>query len=313
MRWILDTSQRRITPKSVALGYAFYKSKCMHIALMASVTPADGIMRHAEIKGWDCDTSHIFELGWRMATGITWNPATQSAVKEHKKVLFVVPHSLRALKRVNGMKDTKFFYYRLFKEIHLRKTELFDDNLGHVVFVLPSVEPRPGTWLPFVHAMNMWMAIGCRFYMIAGPRPKDEGSWYRVAASARSHVDAYLEWNKQYQMLLVDKLPIAAGAIDMSSPCCYVGVVEDENVMIAETQARMFYEATLEQLKPWVALEPLPTPRVAVNSVRSDRGHATVKEGRVDKRAQRRREQRKKRSEARAATKDLEKLTMHER
>ncbi|VDP00596.1 unnamed protein product [Heligmosomoides polygyrus] len=104
-----------------------------------------------------------------------------------------------------------------------------------------------------------------------------------------------------------------AGAIEMSSPCCYVGVVEDENVMVAETQARMFYEATLEQLKPWVALEPLQTPRVAVNSVRSDRGHATVKEGRVDKRAQRRREQRKKRSEARAATQDLEKLTMHER
>ncbi|VDO93748.1 unnamed protein product [Heligmosomoides polygyrus] len=298
MRWILDTSQRRITPKSVALGYAFYKSKCMHIALMASVTPMDGIMRHAEIKGWDCDTSHIFELGWRMATGITWNPAAQSAVKEHKKVLFVVPHSLRALKRVNGMKESKFFYYRLFKEIHLRKTE---------------VEPRPGTWFPFVHAMNMWLAIGCRYYMIAGPRPKDEDSWYRVAASARSHVDACLEWNKQYQIVLVDKLPIAAGAIGMSSPCCYVGVVEDENVMVAETQARIFYEATLEQLKPWVALDPLPTPRVAVNSVRSDCGHATVKEGRVDKRAQRRREQRKKRSEARAATKDLEKLIMDER
>ncbi|VDP38973.1 unnamed protein product [Heligmosomoides polygyrus] len=82
--------------------------------------------------------------------------------------------------------------------------------------------------------------------------------------------------------------------------------------MVAETQARMLYEENLEQLKPWVALEPLPALRVAVMSVRSDRtcdseGSQSQQGGGKTPRA------RKKRSEARAATKDLEKLNVKER
>lgn len=73
-------------------------------------------------------------------------------------MLVVVPHSLRAPKRVNGMKDTKFFYYRLFKEIHLRKTDVFDYNPGRVVFVLPSTQPPQATldmrWLRYIHVKH---------------------------------------------------------------------------------------------------------------------------------------------------------------
>ncbi|VDO85619.1 unnamed protein product [Heligmosomoides polygyrus] len=49
------------------------------------------------------------------------------------------------------------------------KTELFDDNLGHVVFVLPLAPSK--CWL-FVHAMNMWMEpLSCPRRVVTWPLP----------------------------------------------------------------------------------------------------------------------------------------------
>ncbi|EYC17492.1 hypothetical protein Y032_0030g2085 [Ancylostoma ceylanicum] len=319
--WIADPAHRRISPRSVALAYAFFRSRCMHVAIMASTVPSQGIMRHAPIPGWGCDMVHIFELAWTMACRISWNDTTQKMMRmEHRKAVFIVPHNLRTLKRVNGWKDTIVFYYRMFKEIHLRRTELFDDNLGIVVIVLPSVEPRPGSWLPLVHAVNMWLACGCRVCLIAGPRTQDESSWFRVAEQARKHVNGFLEGHVEYMMQIVDKLPVMAGAMDTASPCFAVAITEDEHTPIPERQARLFYEMTRRQLQPWASLECIPEmPPRKHPAVRHQEpvGHgqeyAAIKEGRVQKRAERRKEQRKRRSQMRAAAKELSQLNVTDR
>lgn len=115
--------------------------------------------------------------------------------------------------------DTKIFYYRGFRDIHIKKTFLFYINLGHVVFMLPPVEPLSGSWLPLVHAVSMWLAIGCLLYLVPGPRTADDNAWYRVCSQARDHVDSYVHAHLHYRAQVIDKLPVIAGAADTSSPC----------------------------------------------------------------------------------------------
>ncbi|VDP16094.1 unnamed protein product [Heligmosomoides polygyrus] len=240
IRWILDPQQKRITPKSVGLAYAFFRARCMHVAIMASTVPKDGILRHARLTGWQCDTVHILELGWRLSSQSVWNEAVQKSIGfEHRKVLMVVPHNMRSLKRINGFKDTKVFYYREFKEIHLRRTELFDNNIGHVLFVAPTVEPRPGTWLPLVYAAHMWLACGVRLYLLSGPRTHDDNSWFRAAEQLRSHIHGLLEGHQELIPQVIDKLPIANGAVDSCSPCFAVAILEDAIALVPERQSIM--------------------------------------------------------------------------
>ncbi|KAK6055362.1 hypothetical protein COOONC_07133 [Cooperia oncophora] len=114
---------------------------------------------------------------------------------------------LHRLKQVGSqLRDTKIFYYKQFRDIHLRKTELFDDQLGHVIIVLPPTEPKPGSWLSLVAAQAMWLQCGCRVYLVAGPRPQDLNSWYRVAIQARSHLNGFLEDHMELIPQVVDKL-----------------------------------------------------------------------------------------------------------
>ncbi|EYB98415.1 hypothetical protein Y032_0131g1611 [Ancylostoma ceylanicum] len=110
VKWILDPFHRRITPKSVALSYAFFRSRCLHISIMAGAVAANGIMRHAMISGWSCDITQIFELGWHIASRLSWKIAQTTVGKEHRKILIVVPESLHSLKfAAHGMKDTIVF------------------------------------------------------------------------------------------------------------------------------------------------------------------------------------------------------------
>ncbi|RCN49896.1 integrase core domain protein [Ancylostoma caninum] len=318
IQWILDPSRRRITPRSVALSYAFFQAQCLHISVM-STTVTNGIMRHAPIMGWTGDTTRTFELGWSMATKIAWPTARNSIGKEHRKVLLVIPDNLHRLKfAASGLKDTKAFFYRQFRELHLKKTDLFDDNLGHVILVMPSVEPKPGSWLPLVHAVSMWLQCGTLVYLIAGPRSTDENSWYRVCHQARSHINGFLESHPELLPQVVDKLPVESGVVDPNSPCFAVAVLEDPNAWIAERHARMFYEYLTRQLAPFLIFEKLPStscPRSNVmtgapSTSTGERGYPAVKEGRVSKNCQRRRNQRKKRSEARAAARAMEAMKL---
>ncbi|VDP09931.1 unnamed protein product [Heligmosomoides polygyrus] len=109
----------------------------MHIAIVASLVNKEGTVRHARMPGWSCDLVYNIEVGWRLAVALTWTAEVQNAIgNEHRKVVFIVPHDLRALKRVNGLRNTKI-YYRQFRDIHLKHTELFGDDVEHMVFVLP--------------------------------------------------------------------------------------------------------------------------------------------------------------------------------
>lgn len=300
VKWITDPDHRRITPKSVALAYAFFKSRCVHVAVMSSVVPKNGIMRHAHIPGWGGDITHIFESAWRIASNLSWEAAKGAVGKEHRKVVVVVPQSLRALKRVNGLRDTLIFYYKLFKDIHLRRTHLFDDNIGHVIFVLPSIDPLAGSWLPFMHAVNMWLACGCSVYLVAGPRTADDNAWYRVADCARRHVNAFVDSHPQYQRQIVDKLPLSAGVVDPRSPCFVLGILETADAVVAERSARLFYSACARQLVPWIQMEPLPSgemkPRLAAGRAEASGGHSSILEGKIHKRRERRRAQKQKRN-----------------
>lgn len=305
--WILDPFHRRITPRSVALSYAFFRSRCVHVSVFAGIH-ANGIMRHANVCGWSCDTSRIFELGWSLACRTTWTGPDGLIGKEHRRILLVVPENLHRLKfAAGGAKDLRVFFYREFKEIHLKKTNLFDNNIGHVIFVFPSVEPKPGTWLPVVHAVNMWLRCGVRLYLIAGPRCVDENSWYRVAFSARDHINSLINSNTELAPQLVDKLPVEQGVVDTTSPCFAVSVVEDAKTWIPERQCRLFYEFLSCQLAQQVTMEKLPseTPRQAkARGAGRDVAHPPrcdgPKEGGVSKQCLRRRRQRARRSEARS-------------
>ncbi|RCN39743.1 hypothetical protein ANCCAN_14315 [Ancylostoma caninum] len=293
--WIQDPFHRRITPES--MGYAFFRSRCLHLSVMAGTIPSDGIMRNALISGWSCDITQIFEMGWRIATRISWKVAQSAVDQEHRKLLIVVPETLHRLKfAAQGMKNTKVFYYSQFREIHLMKTELFDDNLGKVIVLLPSLEPKPGTWLPLVHAWNMWLHCGCRVFLIAGPRPQDENSWYRVATQARVHMNGFLECHPELVPQVVDKLIVENGVIDHNSPAYAVAVRDDNDAWLPERQMRLFYEYLTRQSAPYLTFDNLPVhsqrPRRSVltgepSTTSRDRGYPAIKEGVISKRVQR--------------------------
>ncbi|VDP01739.1 unnamed protein product [Heligmosomoides polygyrus] len=157
VKWICDPFHRRVTLRSVGLAYAFLRTRCLHISIWTSMVPHDAIMRYNQIQGWSYDMTEIFEIGWKIAKTTDWNLVQTEIGKEHHKTLVVVPETLRRLKHLQrSIENVDVFYYRKFSEVHLRKNELFRDELGHVVFVMPSLEPKQtGCWLPFVAAMDM--------------------------------------------------------------------------------------------------------------------------------------------------------------
>ncbi|KAL6729628.1 hypothetical protein Aduo_000667 [Ancylostoma duodenale] len=287
--WMTNPEHRRISPRSVALAYAFFKSRYMHIAIMASTVPSHSIMRHAPIPGWSCDMVHIFELAWTMACRISWNNTTQKLMRmEHR-------------------------FYRPTQSKDSEESKWME---RHNRVLLSRVQGNSFTtsWLPFIHAVNMWLACGCRVCLIAEPRTQDESAWFRVTEQARKHVNGFLEGHVEYMSQVVDKLPVMPGAVDTASPFFSVAIAEDEHTPIPERQARLFYEMTRRQLQQWASLECIPemAPRKhhAVRHVEPV-GHgeyAAIKEGCIQKRAERREEQGKQRSHMRKAAKQLSQI-----
>ncbi|VDO89514.1 unnamed protein product [Heligmosomoides polygyrus] len=140
-----------------------HRSRCVHASVFAGLH-TNGIMRHSDVCGWLCKTSRIFELGWSRTT---WTGPDRLIGKEHRRILLLLVSKiyLHRLKfAAGGAKDQQVFFYREFGEVHLKKTNLFDNNIGHVIFVFSSVEPKPRTWLPVVHTVNMWTRCGVRLY-----------------------------------------------------------------------------------------------------------------------------------------------------
>ncbi|VDO81628.1 unnamed protein product [Heligmosomoides polygyrus] len=202
------------------------------------MVPHDAIMRHNQIQGWSYDMIKIFEIGWKIAKTTDWNLVQTEIGKE--QALFVVPEKVRRLKHIQrSIRNVDVFYYKKFSEVHLRKNELFRDELGHVVFVMPSLEPKQtGCWLPFVAAIGIWLGIGCRLYLVAGPIGREQSSWFRVAESARSHVHGYLKYRPEQAEQIVNKLPVSAGVIPADSSCLEV---DDDKSWIPEAGVRKFY------------------------------------------------------------------------
>ncbi|VDP41281.1 unnamed protein product [Heligmosomoides polygyrus] len=152
--------------------------------------------------------------------------------KEHSRILLVVPENLHRLKFApGGAKDLQVLFYRELEEIHLKETNLFDNNICHVIFVFPSVEPKPGTWLPVVYTVNI----------------------------ARDHMNSPINSNTELAPQLVDKLLVEQGVVNPTSPCFTVSVVEDAETWIPERQCRLFYEFLSRQLGQHVTLEKLPS------------------------------------------------------
>lgn len=218
-------------------------------------------------------------------------------VRDHRKRAFIVPHCLSALKKIHGLHNTCIFYYRDFKELRVHGTTLFDDNIGHVVIVLPPVEPLR-SWIPMVRAVSMWVAIGCIVYLVAGPRTIDDDAWYRVAAQARNHVNSFVHAHPQYQRQLVDKLPTVAGAAYRGFPSFAIAALESQDDIIPERNARLFYTVCARQLAHLVTLEPLPSKGACTQGV--NQPYPLVKEGRIEKRRLRKQAQKLKKKIASA-------------
>ncbi|WKX98817.1 hypothetical protein Q1695_014029 [Nippostrongylus brasiliensis] len=144
----------------------------------------------------------------------------------------------------------------------------------------------------------MWLACGCSVSLIAGPRTVDENAWYRVADSARNHVNAYVDSHPQYQRQIVDKLPVAAGVVDPRAPCFVVGLLENPDSIVSERTARLFYSAIARQLIQHVQLEPLPSgekPGPSAAHAVAGKARSAIQEGRIQKRRERRKAQKEKR------------------
>ncbi|VDO25185.1 unnamed protein product [Heligmosomoides polygyrus] len=134
VKWTCDPFHRRVTPPSVGLAYAFFRTRCLHISICTSMVLHDAIMKPNQIQGWFYDMTEIFEIGWKIAKTTDWHLVRTEIGKEQHKALVVVLETLRRLKHLQrSIKNVDVFYYRKFSEVHLRKNELFCDELGHVV------------------------------------------------------------------------------------------------------------------------------------------------------------------------------------
>ncbi|EYC35844.1 hypothetical protein Y032_0971g3253 [Ancylostoma ceylanicum] len=66
-----------------------------------------------------------------MAIKISWPTARSAIGKEHRKILLVITNNMHRFKfAASSLKDMKVFFYRQIREIHLKKTDLFDDTLS---------------------------------------------------------------------------------------------------------------------------------------------------------------------------------------
>ncbi|VDL79302.1 unnamed protein product [Nippostrongylus brasiliensis] len=146
----------------------------------------------------------------------------------------------------------------------------------------------------------MWLACGSRLYLFPGPRCCNDNGWYRVAEKARLHLTALREHYEEFLPQVVDKLPTTNGAADTGSSCFVVAMLAHAEVLVPERQARLFYDVCARQLVSWVALEQLPANQEAGSYRHQEhKSYPGVQGGKILKSRERRRQQRRHRSEKR--------------
>ncbi|VDL78585.1 unnamed protein product [Nippostrongylus brasiliensis] len=60
---------KKLDPRAVGFAYAFFKTRCVHIAMMAILMEPKKVMRHAKVDGgWPSDFKRIVAMGWSMPT-----------------------------------------------------------------------------------------------------------------------------------------------------------------------------------------------------------------------------------------------------
>ncbi|WKX99881.1 hypothetical protein Q1695_014618 [Nippostrongylus brasiliensis] len=102
----------------------------------------------------------------------------------------------------------------------------------------------------------MWLALGAKIYLVAGPRTTASQQWLQVAEKTRQHIETYMQ--PQHRENIIDKLPAEAACMEWNAPCFVLGVVEVTGYALLESEARKFYAACATQLKPWLEMEPAP-------------------------------------------------------
>ncbi|KAK6018546.1 zinc knuckle [Ostertagia ostertagi] len=318
---IVNSSYLALNPKSVAVAYCFFKSRCSHVALMSGMVPQDARFNHTILPGWPWDTSRIIQYGWHMARSLEWSTISSvvSNANEHARTVILVPDVLRRLTFCRKGPRTTLFYYRSFREVRRNNNVLFADEVGTVVWVMPPREPEDAySWIQFTAAVDLWLSCGAHVWMVNGPRSCDDGSWNRMNQRARTHILGYLDDHADFAQQWHDLLPEDVGVLKASMACLRVGVVEDPRKWWEVPRALEFFDHLTRQLKEHgVQLEALKVPKSmkvsggpahTVNKVGG--GGPPIKDGRISKRHLKRVEKRQERSRQKLIARGLQHLNI---
>ncbi|VDL77857.1 unnamed protein product [Nippostrongylus brasiliensis] len=258
---IVNPMVKKLDPRAVGFAYAFFKTRCVHIAMMAKLMEPTKVMRHAEVDGgWPSDFKRIVAMGWSMARRVEWTEVVESRIfgQAHNRVLLVVPTVLQRVRFMSGGSRTRVFYYNDFSDIRTKNDSIFTDDLGEVIIILPPEEPRKVTaWLALLAAINLWATCGARVLLVNGPRSVNIVSWELVTQKTRSHLLSYLNARPEHADRVVDLMQREPGTYDPQSAWTAVGVVNDATQWISPEDTQMFYTALCNQVQPLVVLEKL--------------------------------------------------------
>lgn len=78
-----------ITPKSAAVAYGFFRSRCSHGAVMAGLVPQGARFNHKRIFGWPWDITRIVGYEWNISHFVRF-VTMQSLAQEDQHVRTVV-------------------------------------------------------------------------------------------------------------------------------------------------------------------------------------------------------------------------------
>lgn len=258
---ILNPAVKKLDPRAVGFAYAFFKTRCVHIAMMAKLVEPATTMRHGAVDGgWPSDFKRILEIGWTFARRVEWSDVVESHLfgEVHNRVLLVVPAVLERMRFMTGGTKTRVFYYSEFSALRTKNDSIFMDDVGVVIIILPPEEPRKVTaWLALLSAINLWATCGAKVLLVNGPRSANTFSWEHVTQKTRSHVLSYLDVRPEHADRIVDLMQRDPGTYDAQSAWATVGVLPDSSQWMSPDSTQMFYNSLCNQVQHVVKLEKL--------------------------------------------------------
>ncbi|VDP45495.1 unnamed protein product [Heligmosomoides polygyrus] len=319
---IMDRHYLALSTKAMGVAYAFFRTRCSHVLLMAGLVSPKARIRHSLVSWWPWDMTRVVEYGFEIGRRLEWSAVapTVTLSDEHSKIALVIPECLTRLKHCRGSSELVLFYYKSFFDLSKKNTRLFADEVGRVVFVLPPREPEdPYSWIPFVGAVDLWLAYGAHVWIVNGPRSVEDQSWDRLNQKTRSHVLSYIDHHPEFLAQLHDKIPPEAGILKASMACLKVGLVRDPRKWWTTQQAVEFYNKLRVQLQNDLNLEEVTVPKsmreAPAESPSGSRhlgmsGVSAVQDGRISKRHLKRVERRKQRSEQKKLVERMETVNL---